>query len=245
MKPERISKLLAERGLCSRREAEGFIRKGWVLLEGKPVTQLGAKALPTQDIRLAESAKRAQRKAVTLLLNKPVGFVSEPPEPGRPYRDARTLLTPSNQVRGPGEPRLAVEHLEGLAPAGRLDIEAQGLMVFTQDGRVARQLVGEGSRIEREYLVRVGREADDRSLGVLRGGNALDGRFVKPIRVERINREQIRLVLPGGSGHRAVQRLCALAGLRPRGLKRVRIGGVRLGGLPPGKWRSLRPWERF
>src|SRR5688572_17779213 len=149
---QRISKLLAAKGLCSRREADEYIKRGWVLLDGRPVTELGTKALPTQDIRLAKSADRIQSKLVTILMHKPPGFVSGQPEGGR--QSARDLIAAENQIRGDGEPGFSPQMLAGLAPAGRLDISARGLQVYTQDGRIARQLIGEGN-IDREYIVRI------------------------------------------------------------------------------------------
>ena len=99
--PQRISKILAAKGFCSRREADDFISRGLVLVDGKPVTELGTKALPTQDIRLAAQATRAQDASATILLNKPVGWVSAQPEEG--YRPAVELITAAKQERESGE----------------------------------------------------------------------------------------------------------------------------------------------
>lgn len=238
--PERISKLLAARGLCSRREADGFIERGWVFVDGVQVTKLGSKALPTQSITLARQAIRVQSTAVTVLLNKPLGFVSGQPEGTYPH--ALTLVRPENG--GEDGPRLNGEAFRGLAPAGRLDVDSQGLMVYTQDGRIARQLVGETSRLEKEYLVRVVGEPTAEKIDRLRFGLALDGRPLQRAGVERINSEQLRFTLVEGR-KRQIRRMCDQVGLKVQGLKRVRIGRVLLGGLPEGKWRFLRPGESF
>nr|MCU0840193.1 pseudouridine synthase [Thiobacillaceae bacterium] len=135
-------------------------------------------------------------------------------------------------------------NLRGLAPAGRLDIDSTGLLVLTQDGRVARQLIGEDSEIEKEYLVRVeGCIAPD-GLALLNHGLSLDGRKLRPARVEWLNEDQLRFVLREGM-KRQIRRMCELVGLKVVGLKRVRIGQVRLGDLPLGQWRFLREGERF
>lgn len=239
---QRVSKLLAAKGLCSRREADEFIKRGWVLLDGKPVTELGTKARPEQDVRLSPQASRAQASAVTILLNKPIGYVASQPEDG--YKAAITLVRPENQDRLPDDPRLEEKHYMGLGPAGRLDYDSQGLMVFTQDGPTARRLIGEGSAMEKEYLVRVQGHLNATGLSRLQFGLHLDGKPLKRARVERINEDQLRFVITEGR-HRQLRRMCELVGLTVTGLKRVRIGGVRLGKLPEGKWRFLRSGERF
>lgn len=238
----RLSKVMAERGLCSRREADAYIERGWVRVDGKPVTELGTRIDPNARITLAPEARASQQRRVTILLNKPVGYVSGQPEPG--YQPAAALIGPHNQVRASGDPPFHPSILKGLAPAGRLDIDSTGLLVLTQDGRIARQLIGEDSQIEKEYLVRVqGRIADD-GLALLNHGLSLDGRKLRPARVEWLNEDQLRFVLREGM-KRQIRRMCELVGLRVVGLKRVRIGGVRLGELPLGQWRYLRPDERF
>ena len=239
---QRISKLLAAKGVCSRREADEYIKRGWVLLDGKPVTELGSKALPEQDIRLDPRAKRVQAMAVTILLNKPIGFVASQPEDG--YKAAITLVTPQNQERLPEDNKLEEKHYMGLGPAGRLDFDSQGLMVFTQDGATARRLIGEDAEMEKEYIVRVQGKLDARGMSRLQHGIALDGKPLKQATVNWINEDQLRFVLVEGK-HRQIRRMCEHVGLTVSGLKRVRIGGIRLGKLPEGKWRFLRPGERF
>ena len=150
----RISKLMSEQGLCSRREADAFIERGWVFVDGVRVTELGSRAYPTQKITLSREAKSNQLAQVTILLNKPVGYVSGQAEPG--YKPAVTLIAAASRHAGDRSPqRFDPAQLKGLAPAGRLDIDSTGLLVFTQDGRIAKLLIGEDSRIEKEYLVRV------------------------------------------------------------------------------------------
>ncbi len=231
----RVSKLMSERGLCSRREADAYIERGWVFVDGVRVAELGARAERSQKITLDRRAEQLQ--GVTILLNKPIGYVSGQPEPG--YRPAVSLITPDARYAGDSPKiRFAREHLKGLAPAGRLDIDSTGLMVFTQDGRVAKLLIGENSPVEKEYLVRVEGKLDDKGLRLLNHGLSLDGAALKAAQVEWQNRDQLRFVLHQGK-KRQIRRMCELVGLKVTGLKRVRIGRVKLGDLPLGQWRYL------
>jgi len=238
----RISKLMAERGLCSRREADSYIERGWVFVDGERVTELGTRADPAANITLSPQAREQQQERVTILLHKPVGYVSGQPEPG--YEPAVVLVGRDSQWRDAGGPAFSPAHLKGLAPAGRLDIDSTGLLVLTQDGRIARQLIGDDSEVEKEYLVRVSGELNEGGLRLLNHGLELDGRALRPAQVEWQNEDQLRFILKEGR-KRQIRRMCELVGLRVTGLKRVRIGRVRLGDLPVGKWRYLRDDERF
>ncbi len=232
---------MAERGLCSRREADSYIAEGLVFVNGERITQLGTRVEPDAKIRLAKSARARQERRATILLHKPVGYVSGQAEGG--YRPATTLITAANQLPG-NRPPWRAEHLRGLAPAGRLDIDSTGLLILTQDGRIARQLVGADSRIDKEYLVRVEGNLDRRGLALLNHGLVLDGKALRPAQVDWANPDQLRFVLREGR-KRQIRRMCELVGLQVIGLKRVRIGRIRLGKLPPGQWRFLADQEKF
>jgi 23S rRNA pseudouridine2604 synthase len=238
----RISKLMAERGLCSRRDADEYIGRGWVFVDGLRVTELGTRADPAVKITLGKEAQIQQTWQMTILLHKPVGYVSGQPEPG--FTPAVTLIQPETQFSTVDTPAFHPRHLKGLAPAGRLDIDSTGLLVLTQDGRVARQLIGEDSQVDKEYLVRVEGRLSEQGLAQLNHGLSLDGRKLKPAKVEWLNEDQLRFVLREGR-KRQIRRMCELVGLKVVGLKRVRIGGIKLGDLPPGQWRFLREDERF
>jgi 23S rRNA pseudouridine2604 synthase len=239
----RLSKLMSERGLCSRREADEWIENGWVKVDGRAVTTLGSRVPADATIEIDEAAKRHQGEQVTILLNKPVGYVSGQPEDDHP--PALALIVPDNHW---AEDSSRIEfkrgHLRNLAPAGRLDIDSTGLLVFTQDVRVAKRLIGHDSEVEKEYLVRVEGTLDEAGLEKLRHGLELDGVKLKPARVSWQNEEQLRFVLREGK-KRQIRRMCEMVGLVVTGLKRVRTGGVPLGKLPPGQWRYLRRDERF
>jgi 23S rRNA pseudouridine2604 synthase len=248
----RVSKLMTERGLSSRREADAWIEAGWVTVNGQPAV-LGQRATPDARIEIDPRARNEQAERVTVLLHKPVGLVSGQAEDG--YEPAISIVRESTRWTGDKLPRrFHPGQLRGLAPAGRLDIDSTGLLVLTQDGRVAKLLIGEDSQVEKEYLVRVayGPEGSGHpsvqlpsaDLHRLRHGLHLDGRALRPARVSWANEDQLRFVLREGR-KRQIRRMCEAVGLQVLGLKRVRIGSVALGQLPVGQWRYLGPHERF
>ncbi|HWP17877.1 MAG TPA: pseudouridine synthase [Burkholderiaceae bacterium] len=247
----RLSKRMAELGLASRREADEWISRGWVRVDGVVVSELGTRVRPGQHIAVDPAARRAQAQRVTILLHKPVGYVSGQAEDG--YEPASVLVKPENHWRGDRSGlRWHPSHARGLAPAGRLDIDSVGLLVLTQDGRIARQLIGEDSQVEKEYLVRVSYDRPGRlpdvfpaqKLQLLNHGLHLDGHALRPAQVSWQNDDQLRFVLREGR-KRQIRRMCEAVGLKVTGLKRVRIGRVRLGDLPAGQWRYLGPDESF
>ena len=259
----RLNKRMAELGLCSRREADAWIARGWVLVNGQPA-DMGQPVAPDATIEVLPQARHQQAGQVTILLHKPMGYVSGQPEDG--HEAAATLIGAPSQWRGDARTpsdgrRFASEHTRGLAPCGRLDIDSVGLLVLSQDGRIARQLIGENSGIEKEYLVRVqwapngpqgsGVVAQDvqaafppEQLARLRLGLSLDDQPLKPAQVEWMNPEQLRFVLVEGK-KRQIRRMCEQVGLHVVGLKRIRIGQVVLGNLPVGQWRYLGAEESF
>ena len=241
MEKIRLSKLMSEQGIASRREADHYISMGWVYVDGVKVIELGTRIDPAQKIELAKEARKVP--PVTIVLNKPMGYVSGQPEKG--YKAAVSLLNAQSRFQGDKSP-LKFQHgqLKGLAPAGRLDIDSTGLLVLTQDGRIAKLLIGENSEIEKEYLVRVEGKLDGNGLALLNHGLSLDGVKLRPAKVSWQNEDQLRFVLREGR-KRQIRRMCELVGLKVTGLKRVRIGRVKLGELPQGQWRYLGENERF
>lgn len=245
--PLRLSKRMSELGLCSRREADEWIERGWVRVDGKVVSTLGSKVLPSQRVSVERQAAAQQAKRVTILINKPMGYVSGQAEDG--YTPAIALIT--------GENRWSADHaaeqfhptqLRSLVPAGRLDIDSVGLLVLTQDGRIARQLIGQDSGVEKEYLVRVRHSLPGKfpesQLKRLNHGLMLDGKALKPAIVRWQNEDQLSFILREGK-KRQIRRMCEAVGLTVLGLKRIRIGRIVLGDLPTGQWRYLRPEEQF
>ncbi|MEY2687329.1 MAG: hypothetical protein RL375_1527, partial [Pseudomonadota bacterium] len=251
-------KRLGQLGMASRREADDWIDAGWVRVDGK-VAHLGQRVGPDAKIEVDPVAKKQQAQRVTILVHKPVGYVSGQAEDG--YEPAVVLVTPENRFAAdPCATKFHAGQLRGLAPAGRLDIDSTGLLVLTQDGRVARSLIGADlhdspglKAIEKEYLVRVAYEGDDRdpksrfpaeSLALLEHGLTLDDVQLQPAKVSWQNEDQLRFVLREGR-KRQIRRMCEAVGLVVMGLKRVRIGRITLGALPVGQWRYLAPWEHF
>ena len=251
----RLNKRMAELGICSRREADDWIARGWVRVNGQPAV-MGQPVALNARIDIDRQAEQQQRQQVTILINKPVGYVSGQAEDG--HEPAVVLVQPQNRWREcNSRMRWGHEQLRGLAPAGRLDIDSIGLLVLTQDGRVARQLIGEDSEIEKEYLVRVTYQSERgaeslnvqavfplEKLKLLCHGLSLDGQPLRPAQVSWQNPEQLRFVLREGK-KRQIRRMCEQVGLLVTGLKRVRIGQVNLGHLPVGQWRYLAPHEQF
>lgn len=244
--PVRLSKRMSELGLASRREADAWIEQGLVRVDGEPAV-LGQKVLPHQQITIDRAATQEQSERATILLNKPIGYVSGQAEDG--YEPAVVLVRSENRWRDDrAQMRWRREHAQGLAPAGRLDIDSTGLLVLTQDGRIAKQLIGENSSVEKEYLVRVqsmrGGRLPDTELRRLNHGLSLDGTPLKPAKVWWQNEDQLRFILREGK-KRQIRRMCELVGLKVVALKRIRIGNVQLGELPIGNWRYLRHDESF
>ena len=245
----RLSKRMGELGLSSRREADEWIEKGWVRVNGKTAV-LGQKVLPGDEIVVDPRARQAQDERVTILINKPVGYVSGQAEDG--YRPAKVLVTAENHWAGDRSLiRYSPKQLRSLVPAGRLDIDSVGLLVLTQDGRIARQIIDERSTIDKEYIVRVANRdgsmpprLSEEGLALLNHGLELDGKPLLPAQVEWLNESELRFVLREGK-KRQIRRMCELVGLKVTRLKRVRVGGIELGGLPLGQWRYLAEGEGF
>ena len=245
--PLRLSKRMSELGLCSRREADDWIAKGWVKVDGQVIAELGSKVLPHQKITIERQAQAEQSRRVTVLINKPIGFVSGQAEDG--YKPAVTLVRPENRWT---EDKLSLQfsasQLKSLVPAGRLDIDSTGLLILTQDGRIAKTLIGEDTSVEKEYLVRVkytkGAKLPEHELKRLNHGLSLDGKALLPAKVRWQNEDQLCFILREGK-KRQIRRMCEMVGLQVLALKRVRIGRVKLGNLPMGQWRYLGNDEQF
>jgi 23S rRNA pseudouridine2604 synthase len=244
--PIRLSKRMSELGLSSRREADEWIERGWVLVDGVAAV-LGQKVTPENTITIQKAATNEQAQRVTVLINKPIGYVSGQAEDG--HEPAVVLIRPENRWVDDRSPiRFQREQLKSLVPAGRLDIDSTGMLVLTQDGRIAKTLIGEDSLVEKEYLVRVqsirGGRMPDADLRLLNHGMHMDGKALKPAKVWWQNEDQLRFILREGK-KRQIRRMCEQVGLNVVALKRIRIGNVVLGDLPIGAWRYLRGEEKF
>ena len=271
----RLNKRMAELGMASRREADDWIGRGWVKVNGEVAT-MGMQVTPDVRIEINKQAQGQQANQVTILVNKPMGIVSGQAEDG--HLPAISLIQPQNRwTEDNARFFFHPKQLQSLVPAGRLDIDSIGLLVLTQDGRVARQLIGEDSVMEKEYLVRVIYVGLDKSGQALADPNP--GQLVRmddddPVTTNvqavfppaMLARLRHGLSLDGQAlkpakvswqnpeqlrvvltegKKRQIRRMCELVGLKVVGLKRVRIGNVMLGNLPLGQWRYLAPHERF
>jgi len=236
--PSRVNKWLAQQGVCSRREAEALIADGLVLIDGEKVQDVGRKILPGQTLTLADRAEAGLSAQLTVVLHKPVGVVSAQPEPGQ--TPAIRLLSKKALV---GEAPYIPGVDTSLAPLGRLDMDSRGLLLLSEDGVLAKAVIGPTSQLDKEYLVRVAGQLSETKLKRLRHGLALDGRQLKPAKVTQIGDQKLKFVLTEGR-NRQIRRMCELVDLRVVDLFRARIGPLELGNLPEGKWRALTGEER-
>ena len=236
--PQRVNKWLAQSGVCSRREAEALIAEGLVSIDGETVSDPGRKILPGQALVLADKAERKLDAQMSILLHKPRGIVSAQPEPGQ--TPAARLLT-RDRLWGPPAPIPAPD--ASLPPVGRLDMESRGLLILSQDGVLAKALIGPASALEKEYRVFVMGEVSEAKLALLRHGLELDGRKLRPAEVELIADQRLRIVLKEGR-NRQIRRMCELVELKVVDLFRMRVGDLTLGDMPEGRWRHLTAEER-
>ncbi len=218
---ERIQKIISEAGICSRRRAEEFIKEGKVLVNGR-TANIGDKANPEKDeIKVDGELIKLQRK-VYIMLNKPEGYVS----------------TTKSQF---GQ-KTVMEILKGLKervyPVGRLDVDTEGLLLLTNDGKFANNIMHPKYKVKKTYFVVLDRELSRENYKQLKNGVEIDGKVIMADSIERMGKRRYRLVIHEGM-KRVVKRLFSQMGFRVRYLLREKIGGLSLGKLPKGKWRKL------
>lgn len=232
--PQRVSKILAMRDLCSRREAEALIDTGEVSVNGEVVV-LGTKADPASEVRVTGPVLRRHQSKRTTVLNKPGGYVSNLPADGEV--EASALLRLSDETGDVVDrPRLSV--------CGRLDKHSRGLLVLTEDGTLARDIIA-GDSVAKTYLVEVARAVTREDLRRLNGPldfGADEDVSLKPIRVRRLAPTLLEFVLREGK-NRQIRRVCDGIGLHVVDLLRVRMGKSDLGSLPEGSWRTMSKLE--
>lgn len=233
--PQRVNKWLGQSGVCSRREAEALIEQGLISIDGETVTDTGRKILPGQTLTLADGGGPA---ALSVVLHKPMGIVSAQPEQGQ--TPAVRLLTRAALV---GDSPSIPDRDTRLAPLGRLDMDSRGLLLLSDDGVLAKAIIGPESDLEKEYLVRVTGKITPEKISRLCHGLSMDGRQLKPAKVSVVEGQQLRFILKEGR-NRQIRRMCDLIGYSVVDLFRIRIGPIRLGDLPEGRWRVITPAER-
>lgn len=236
--PQRVNRWLAQNGVCSRREAEDLIARGLVSIDGETVEDVGRKIVPGQTLTLAEAAESELSASLSVILHKPVGVVSAQPEAGQV--PAVRLLTRQALL---GESPVIPDATTSLAPLGRLDMDSRGLLLLSDDGVLAKAIIGPASDLEKEYLVRVTGQITPKKVGLLQHGLQLDGRQLRRAKVVQLGPQKLRFGLKEGR-NRQIRRMCELVGLHVVDLFRVRIGPLRLGDLPEGRWRVLTAEER-
>ena len=193
VEPQRVNRWLAQNGVCSRREAEALITRGLVFIDGERVDDVGRKIEAGQTLSLADAAHGELQASLSVVLNKPEGVVSAQPEPGQ--IPAVRLLTQEALV---GESPLIPARDTRLAPVGRLDMDSRGLLILSEDGVVAKAVIGPQSELEKEYRVAVIGEISEARLARLRHGLELDGRRLKRADVSVISEGRLRIVLREG-----------------------------------------------
>lgn len=236
--PQRVNRWLAQNGVCSRREAEDLILRGLVSIDGAPVCDLGRKIEAGQTLVLADPSGDRPQASLSVVLNKPVGVVSAQPEQGQV--PAMRLVTADSLV---GDSPAIPGRDTRLAPLGRLDMDSRGLLILSDDGVLAKAVIGPASELDKEYLVRVTGAVTEARLARLRHGLSLDGRQLKPAKVSLVGEQRLRFILKEGR-KRQIRRMCELVDLAVVDLLRTRIGPLRLGDLPEGRWRALTAGER-
>ncbi len=237
----RLAKRVAELVPCSRAEAERYIAGGWVSVDGVVAEDPATRVTPAQQVVLLPGAKAEEPAPVTILLHKPSGMNA-----GVGVRGANALdcVTAESLVATHGAPRFLKRHLARLTLCTPLETDATGLVVYTQDFRVARKLVDDASRVEYEYVAEVDGGIHDGGLALLNHGLRFDGRPLAPMKVSWQSEGRLRFAAKGVKPGQ-IEHMCAEVGLTLTDLKRLRVGRIPMAGLLEGQWRYLAEYERF
>lgn len=232
MEKVRLQKIIADSGICSRRKAEELIAQGRVKINGRPC-KVGDKADPIKDIvsidgeRVVFERKKAYRY---IMLNKPRGYVT----------------TMSDEL----DRKCVTELLDGVDarvyPIGRLDKNSEGLLLFTNDGNFANEIMHPSKHVTKTYRVTVRPDVDDEVLVKLSEGVVIDGRKTLPCTVLVLDKQPGRTVLQmtiSEGRNRQIRKMCEAVGLEVARLKRTAVGPIKLGMQKPGTWRDLKPEE--
>jgi len=231
----RLAKHVAALVPCSRSEAEKYIEGGWVKVDGVVVEEPGFR-IQGQQVELMPNASLDAGDAVTILLHKP---------PGEESGTALRLVTPDGLVANDRSGiRFLKRHLANLTLTDPLETMASGLLVYTQDWRIARKLVDDRATVEHEYIVEVAGELIPDGIKRLNHGLTFNGKPLPPIKVSWQNETHLRFALKGPQRGQ-VAHMCEKVGLTVVAIKRIRVGRISMASLPPGQWRYLLGYERF
>ena len=226
MSQMRIQKFLSAAGICSRRRGEALIKAGRVSLNGQIVAELGTKIDPRNDqLSVDGNSIKYEPTMLYIALNKPVDYVTS--------------------CRHPGEKIVLdlVDIAERVYPIGRLDKDTTGLLLLTNDGRLHHKLSHPSFSHEKEYDVTVAKPITDGALQKMASGLPMMESKTRPAQVQRVAPRRFRIILKEGK-NRQVRRMVRKVGNQVTRLKRIRIAGIKLGQLPPGKWRHLTAKEK-
>ena len=217
----RLNKYLSETGMCSRREADGWISQGRVSVNGKRA-ELGTQVAEGDEVRVDNRpvGGRKKKKRIYICLNKPVGITCTT------EREVRDNIVDF------------VGHEERIFPIGRLDKESEGLILLTNNGDIVNEILRSENNHEKEYIVTVDKPVTDEFLAGMAGGVRILDTKTKPCKVSRVSRSAFRIILTQGL-NRQIRRMCEVFGYNVRRLQRVRIINIRLGNLKVGHWRNL------
>ena len=250
----RLAKRVAEQLNCSRSTAEQFIEGGFVSVVGQVVEAPGARVRPDQAVAVAPDASLLALTPVTLLLHKPAGYEAGLGLPAgqaahasrsQGVTPATTLLNiDSHLAEDASGIRVLQRHFKQLECFTPLPTEASGLVVYTQDKRIARKLAEDIESLEQECIVEVAGDIAPHGLQRLCHGLTFNARPLPPIKVSWQSETRLRFALKGIRPGQ-IPAMCEAVGLQVQAIKRIRIGRVPLAKVPEGQWRYLQPWERF
>lgn len=232
MEKIRIQKIIADSGFCSRRKAEEYISQGRVKVNGRPC-KLGDKALPHKDLIAIDGEQlRVQRRKEMhyIMLHKPRGYVT----------------TMSDEFDRKCVTDLLADFPDRVYPIGRLDKNSEGLLLFTNDGNFANDIMHPSHHVSKTYRVTVRPDINDEQLVQLSEGVVIDGKKTQPATVLVLDKQPGRVVLQmtiHEGRNRQIRKMCEAVGLEVARLKRTSIGPLRLGMLQPGEYRELKPDE--
>lgn len=235
--PVRLAKRLAEILPCSRREAEIYIAGGWVRVDGRVVEEPQF-MVSEQQIELHPDASLTPIEPVTILLHQPADTGANPSA-------ALHLIRPETRAADDRTGiHLLKQHFFRLTPHIPLENTASGMAVFTQDWRAARKLDDDAATLEQEYTVEISGELPPEKLKLLNHGLTFNGRALPKAKVSWQSETRLRFALKGAQPGQ-IAHMCKCVGVQVQAMKRIRIGRVSMGKLPPGQWRYLTSLDRF
>ena len=218
---ERLQKIIARAGICSRREAEKLILDGRITVDGKIIRELGAKAAPNQKIRVDDKLLTLNTEKIYLLLNKPRGYVST----AHDERGRKTVLD-------------LIDISERVYPVGRLDLNSEGLILLTNDGELANLLLHPRFEVKKTYRAKISGTVTEEKLDKLRAGIELDDGLTAPAEIYMLDKDLVEITIHEGR-NRQVRRMFSAIGCDVKRLRRVKFANLNLEGLKSGKYREL------